>query len=96
MADGVTHSGWLMKKAMSSFGKDNWKKRYFRLQGRELSYFEDQKSQKAKGKLLVSVNSVVTVFPAGAHKGKAYELELTFPEASETLYVVAANSAEDM
>lgn len=95
MASTVSHSGWLVKGAMS--GKDSWKKRHFRLNGLELSYYEtDKPTAKPKGTLRIEASSVVRVHPGGIHKGKTNELEVTFPSAKETLCAVSTGAADDM
>lgn len=91
----IQHEGWLVKKALS-FGKDNWKKRYFRLQGQRLSYYEDSKTplNKHKGVLIITADTRVREIPGGYHHGRMHELEVTFPKTKEVLYAVADDMDE--
>lgn len=86
--------GYLNKKAMSSFGKDSWKKRFFRLRGTDLSYFENEKAGKSKGSLFLEKGSRIVLHASGPHKGKTNELEVTFPSKNETLYATAEDVSQ--
>lgn len=44
----MSHSGWLLKKGSGKgvFGRRNWKRRFFRLEGHTLSYFTNARETK--------------------------------------------------
>ncbi len=54
----------------------NWKHRYFRLQGENLFYFEDLKSKKPKGALLLK-GATITALPNRVRYAVYFYIQIT-------------------
>lgn len=50
---GPTHAGWLYK--MKPNRKSKWDPRYFRIEGKEVAWYEDQTQTKSKNRFLLKV-----------------------------------------
>jgi hypothetical protein len=83
------HAGWVMKRAVRTATKDDWKRRYLRLFPKEVSYYETDVAKKPKNSLPLSGKCRIR----SCEYHFKNEIELYNPETGVAFYATLENEA---